>query len=68
VRNDVGEEVGDRYFSIDEGEIRTILPLMPSMLTANTEAIRQDCLCYLMERTILSKFSKINQPVLNSID
>lgn len=68
VRNDAGEEVGDRYFSMEEGEIRTILPLMPSMLTANTEAIRQDCLCYLMERTILSKFSKSNQPVLDSID
>ena len=50
VRNDVGEEVGNRYFSVDEGEIRTVLPLMPSMLTVNTEAIRQDCLCYLMER------------------
>jgi len=24
--------------------------LMPSMLTVNEAAIRQDCLCYLMER------------------
>jgi len=25
-------------------------PIMPSMLTVNERAIRQDCLCYLMER------------------
>jgi hypothetical protein len=24
--------------------------VMPSMLTLNTDVIRQDCLCYLMER------------------
>ena len=50
VRDDDGEEVGERYFRLNDGEIRTILPLMPSMLTLNTDAIRQDCLCYLMER------------------
>ena len=26
------------------------VPVMPSMLTCDPEVIRQDCLCYLMER------------------
>jgi len=50
VRNDDGEEVTERYFNMGNGEIRTNTILMPSMLTNNTTAIRQDCLCYLMER------------------
>ncbi len=46
--NDV--DVGDRYFHYAEGEIRTHLPVMPSMLTLDKRIVRQDCLCYLMER------------------
>jgi hypothetical protein len=45
-----GEEKSDRYFQIENGEIVLKVPLMPSMLTLNTDIIRQDCLCYLMER------------------
>ena len=54
VRLDVTDEqdldVGDRYFSYSNGEIRTRLPFMPSMLTLDSNIVRQDCLCYLMER------------------
>jgi succinylglutamate desuccinylase len=45
-----GEEIGDRYFQIENGEIILKSSVMPSMLTLNTDIIRQDCLCYLMER------------------
>jgi succinylglutamate desuccinylase len=45
-----GEDVAGRYFVNDNGTLKTRLPLMPSMLTLNEEVIRQDCLCYLMER------------------
>ena len=45
-----GEEKGDRYFQIEDGEIILKRPVMPSMLTLNTDIVRQDCLCYLMER------------------
>ena len=48
--SEAGDEVGTRYFSYDEGELRTRIPLMPSMLTLDKEVIRQDCLCYIMER------------------
>lgn len=45
-----GRDVADRYFDLNNGRLRTRLPVMPSMLTLNEEVIRQDCLCYLMER------------------
>ncbi|MFZ3041956.1 MAG: hypothetical protein WA108_09235 [Thiobacillus sp.] len=32
------------------GEITLRKPLMPAMLTRDEQVIRQDCLCYLMER------------------
>jgi succinylglutamate desuccinylase len=45
-----GEEKGDRYFQIEDGEIILKKAVMPSMLSLNKEIVRQDCLCYLMER------------------
>jgi hypothetical protein len=48
--NEEGEEQGDRYFQIENGEIILKVPVMPSMLSLNTDIVRQDCLCYLMER------------------
>lgn len=50
VRDSHGEDVTDKYFRVADGEMRTVLPVMPSMLSKSTKAIRQDCLCYLMER------------------
>ncbi|MBD2188972.1 M14 family metallopeptidase [Pseudanabaena mucicola] len=45
-----GQENCDRYFQIVDGEIILKTAVMPSMLTLNTDIVRQDCLCYLMER------------------
>jgi succinylglutamate desuccinylase len=45
-----GCEVTHRYFEVRSGELRTRRAVMPSMLTLNEEVIRQDCLCYLMEK------------------
>jgi len=50
VTNEAGEDVGERYFSVEESTIKTRTAVMPSMLTMDTKIIRQDCLCYLMER------------------
>ena len=50
VLDEDGHEVTERYFEIRSGELRTRRPVMPSMLTMNEQVIRQDCLCYLMER------------------
>ena len=42
--------VYDEYFELINKNIVLKKPMMPSMFTKNTEVIRQDCLCYLMER------------------
>ncbi len=48
--NEDGDDVVDEYFSCAKGLLRFSVPLMPSMLTLDEQIIRQDCLCYLMER------------------
>jgi len=50
VSDEAGRDVGERYLDYRAGEIRTKLPLMPSMFTLNREVVRQDCLGYFMER------------------
>lgn len=45
-----GQEVAQKYFSIKGGKLTTRKHLMPSMLTKDVRIIKQDCLCYLMER------------------
>jgi len=45
-----GADVSGKFFSFQDGEIRTTHPIMPSMLTMDQKVIHQDCLCYLMER------------------
>ena len=45
----------ERYFEIRSGELRTRRPVMPSMLTMDEQVIRQDCLCYLMERLVYER-------------
>lgn len=50
VINEEGDDVVNEYFSCDKGILRFKAALMPSMLTLDEQIIRQDCLCYLMER------------------
>lgn len=45
-----GNNVHEQYVHCNNGEIRLLRPVMPSMFTRNERAIRQDCLGYLMER------------------
>ncbi|MCK5336818.1 MAG: succinylglutamate desuccinylase/aspartoacylase family protein [Gammaproteobacteria bacterium] len=48
--DDHGKNIYDDFFSLNENDIVLKKPMMPSMFTKNKEVIRQDCLCYLMER------------------
>jgi len=48
--NNDGINISQELFSYENNEIVTRKPVMPSMLTLNEKVIRQDCLCYLMER------------------
>jgi succinylglutamate desuccinylase len=50
VTDEMGQEVAQGFFTVEDGELRTTRPFMPAMLTLDQRAIRQDCLCYLMER------------------
>ena len=49
-RDEQGNDVTSQYFEIRDGELRITRRTMPSMLTLDERIIRQDCLCYLMER------------------
>ena len=51
--NDYDEEIGKEIFHIIEDKIQLIHSMMPAMLTLDENVIRQDCLCYLMERISL---------------
>ena len=44
------EDVSDKFFYINNKEIKTVKPIMPAMLTLDESVIKQDCFCYLMER------------------
>lgn len=48
--DEAGAEVVDDYFALDGAELRLRRPATPAMLTKDPAIIRQDCLCYLMER------------------
>lgn len=49
-RDEGGNNVTDVFFSVKNGRLQINRPTMPSMLTLDERVIRQDCLCYLMER------------------
>ena len=48
-----GGDVTSDFFAIRDGELLLSRGAMPSMLTLDERIIRQDCLCYLMERYAL---------------
>ncbi len=50
VRDEAGRDVQLDYFGLHEGQLLLQRAVMLSMLTRDIEVIRQDCLCYLMER------------------
>jgi len=53
ILDEQGRDASARFFEIHDGWILTRRQLMPSMLTLKLEIIKQDCLCYLMERISL---------------
>lgn len=50
-----GRDVAGDYFQVHNNELHLARDLMPSMLTLDERVIRQDCLCYLMERVPASQ-------------
>lgn len=48
--DEYGHDVSVRYFDVRDGYVCNHVPLMPSMMTLDVDVVRQDCLCYVMER------------------
>jgi len=45
-----GRDISEDCFEVRDGTLVTRRPLIPAMLSIDETIIRQDCLCYLMER------------------
>lgn len=52
-QDEQGNDVTENFFSVKNKELHVTRSTMPSMLTLDERVIRQDCLCYLMERISL---------------
>jgi hypothetical protein len=50
VRDESGNDATAAFLMLEDGELRLRRPVIPAMLTLDEQVIRQDCLCYLMER------------------
>jgi hypothetical protein len=50
VLDEAGDCVAERFFEVRNGQLLTRCNVIPAMLTLEERIIRQDCLCYLMER------------------
>lgn len=50
VQDEAGAPEFDRWFEVQHGALLTRRAATPAMLTLDERVIRQDCLCYLMER------------------
>jgi succinylglutamate desuccinylase len=49
-KDETGKIITDKFFSIIDNTLQINKTTMPSMLTLDEKVIKQDCLCYLMER------------------
>jgi len=56
VIDEQGNSLFNRYFSIEDEKLISHIHLMPSMLTTTEEIVRQDCLCYIMEKVKINDF------------
>jgi len=57
-----GNDVSERYFRYQDGNIELAMTVMPSMLTRDEKVIRQDCFCYLMEQMELPSHIQTQSP------
>lgn len=48
--DEAGRDVAEHYFAVSGGELKLRREVVPAMLSTDRRVVRQDCLCYLMER------------------
>lgn len=51
VIDEAGRDIAGELFSVEGSTLRLTRSALPAMLTVDPRIVRQDCLCYLMERT-----------------
>jgi succinylglutamate desuccinylase len=61
-KNENGDDVTSQFFSNVAQRLVITRPAMPSMLTLDERVIRQDCLCYLMERIQPDRGAQLFRP------
>ncbi|HMW16380.1 MAG TPA: M14 family metallopeptidase [Accumulibacter sp.] len=61
VYDESGQEVSDDFFVCDDGILRLRRAVTPAMLSLDLRVVRQDCLCYLMDRLPVSHWSQTRQ-------
>lgn len=59
VRDEAGNDASAEFFATVGGRLRLKRPAMPAMLTLDERIVRQDCLCYLMERVPFDKIQQV---------
>lgn len=62
VRDEAGRDVGSTFFQTNGGQLQLRRASMPAMLTLDAKVVRQDCLCYLMDRV---PFELVKQAALS---
>jgi hypothetical protein len=55
IAGDDGDNRWQDFLAVRDGWLVLARPLMPSMLTRDAQVVRQDCLCYFMERLPLPR-------------
>lgn len=66
VIDETGQNISREIFSLNDGALENKFSFMPSMLTLDEKVIRQDCLCYVMERYQIAmgeKFTGDDKPI-----
>lgn len=53
-QDELGNNITASYFKVNNHKLQITRATMPAMLTLNEQVIKQDCLCYLMERLPVS--------------
>jgi succinylglutamate desuccinylase len=59
VQDESGRDVAAEFFACGDGTIRLRRASMPAMLTLDERVVRQDCLCYLMERLPFPRHERV---------
>jgi len=67
VRDESGRDLAGEFFACDGGTISLRRTSTPAMLTLDERVVRQDCLCYLMERLPFPRRERVARELCDSL-